>query len=96
VNIGNPAEFTILELATRVIDMTGSKSRIVRLPLPNDDPRQRKPDISRANDLLRWKPLTPLQEGLARTIAYFETLLRDDAVRASLVRDETGRLAAQG
>jgi UDP-glucuronate decarboxylase len=96
VNIGNPAEFTILELATRIIDMTGSKSRIVRLPLPNDDPRQRKPDISRANDLLRWKPLTPLQEGLARTIAYFETLLRDDAVRASLVRDETGRLAAQG
>jgi UDP-glucuronate decarboxylase len=96
VNIGNPAEFTILELATRIIDMTGSKSRIVRLPLPNDDPRQRKPDISRANDLLGWKPLTPLQEGLARTIAYFETLLRDDAVRASLVRDETGRLAAQG
>jgi UDP-glucuronate decarboxylase len=96
VNIGNPAEFTILGLATLIIDMTGSKSRIVRLPLPNDDPRQRKPDISRANDLLRWKPLTPLQEGLARTIAYFETLLRDDAVRASLVRDETGRLAAQG
>jgi UDP-glucuronate decarboxylase len=96
VNIGNPAEFTILELATLIIDMTGSKSRIVRLPLPNDDPRQRKPDISRANDLLGWKPLTPLQEGLARTIAYFETLLRDDAVRASLVRDETGRLAAQG
>jgi UDP-glucuronate decarboxylase len=96
VNIGNPAEFTILGLATLIIDMTGSKSRIVRLPLPNDDPRQRKPDISRANDLLGWKPLTPLQEGLARTIAYFETLLRDDAVRASLVRDETGRLAAQG
>jgi UDP-glucuronate decarboxylase len=96
VNIGNPAEFTILGLATLIIDMTGSKSRIVRLPLPNDDPRQRRPDISRANDLLGWKPLTPLQEGLARTIAYFETLLRDDAVRASLVRDETGRLAAQG
>jgi UDP-glucuronate decarboxylase len=96
VNIGNPGEFTILQLATQIIAMTGSKSRIVHLPLPNDDPRQRRPDISRANELLGWKPLTPLQEGLARTIAYFDTLLSDGDVRASIVRDTTGKLAAQG
>jgi nucleoside-diphosphate-sugar epimerase len=75
MNLGNPAEFTILELATYIIEMTGSRSRIVRLPLPGDDPRQRRPDIPRASKFLGWKPRTPLKKGLDRTIGYFETLL---------------------
>jgi UDP-glucuronate decarboxylase len=96
MNLGNPAEFTILELATHIIGMTGSGSRIIHLPLPHDDPQQRRPDISLANDLLGWKPRTPLQEGLARTIAYFETLLSDGGLKASLVRDIMEKHAAQG
>ena len=87
INIGNPSEFSILELAATVIEMTGSRSRIAHRPLPENDPRQRQPDISRAKQLLSWQPRTPLKEGLARTIAYFEELLRDDAVRASLERE---------
>jgi UDP-glucuronate decarboxylase len=84
INIGNPDEFSMLHLATTVIDLTGSRSRIVHRPLPEDDPRQRQPDISRANDLLSWRPKIPLREGLARTITYFETLLSDQGVRATL------------
>ena len=91
VNIGNPAEFSILDLATTVIKMTGSRSRIAHKPLPENDPRQRQPDISKAKELLSWKPRTPLTEGLARTIAYFDELLRDNAVRASLERDLCSR-----
>jgi UDP-glucuronate decarboxylase len=87
VNIGNSTEFTILELAMQVIEMTGSRSRIVRLPLPEDDPRQRQPDISLARELLAWTPRTPLKEGLVHTIAYFETLLIDKGIRESLIRD---------
>ncbi len=64
INIGNPTEFTILELATQVIDLTGSRSRIVHRPMPEDDPRQRRPDISKAQDMLQWAPRTPLREGL--------------------------------
>ncbi|MBR6374059.1 MAG: SDR family oxidoreductase [Victivallales bacterium] len=78
VNIGNPGEFTILQLAEMVIELTGSKSKIVKRPLPADDPRQRKPDISKAKALLGWEPSTPLREGLAKTIAYFDQLLKDD------------------
>lgn len=78
VNLGNPGEFTILQLAENVIELTGSKSRIVRLPLPADDPRQRKPDISLARRLLDWEPVTPLREGLTRTIEYFDRLLAED------------------
>jgi UDP-glucuronate decarboxylase len=96
VNLGNPSEFTILELATLIIEMTGSGSRIVHLPRPGDDPRQRRPDISRANELLGWKPRTPLKEGLARTIAYFERLLSDRRIRDSAIRDMTVTCAAQG
>jgi UDP-glucuronate decarboxylase len=81
INIGNPDEFSMLQLASTVIELTGSRSRIVHRPLPEDDPRQRQPDISRANDLLEWRPKTPLREGLAHTIAYFETLLREENVR---------------
>jgi UDP-glucuronate decarboxylase len=80
VNIGNPTEFTIQQLATMIIAMTGSRSRVVHRALPQDDPRQRRPDISRANDLLSWTPGTPLKEGLTKTIAYFERLLTDASV----------------
>src|SRR5262245_626740 len=85
INIGNPGEFSILDLATQVIDLTGSRSRIVHRPMPQDDPRQRRPDISKANDLLGWSPCTPLKEGLQRTIDYFEVLLKDQAIRTMLV-----------
>jgi UDP-glucuronate decarboxylase len=76
INIGNPDEFTIRELAETVIELTGSASRIVALPLPEDDPRQRQPDITKARELLGWTPTIKLREGLRRTIAYFEDLLR--------------------
>ena len=76
VNIGNPGEFSILELANEVIRLTGSKSKIIFEPLPQDDPRQRKPDISLAYENLNgWKPSIKLEEGLTKTIAYFEKLL---------------------
>jgi len=75
INMGNPVEFTILELAKKVIALTGSSSKIVRLPLPEDDPKQRKPDIQRARDTLGWEPAIGLEDGLTRTIEYFQTLL---------------------
>jgi len=71
VNIGNPQELTILEFAERIIRLTKSKSKIVFKPLPQDDPKQRQPDISRAKKLLGWEPVVPLEEGLKRTVAYF-------------------------
>lgn len=75
VNIGNPGEFTILELAEKVIEMTGSKSKLVYHPLPADDPMQRQPDISLARKVLQWEPRIELEEGLKKTIAYFESQL---------------------
>jgi UDP-glucuronate decarboxylase len=75
VNLGNPGEFTIRALAERVIALTGSRSRLVHRPLPSDDPRQRRPDIGLAMRLLDWKPTVELDEGLSRTIAYFDNLL---------------------
>ena len=81
INIGNPTEFTIMQLASQVVELTGSRSRIVQRPIPQDDPRQRRPDISKAQDTLNWSPHMPLKEGLTRTIDYFETLLRDQDVR---------------
>ena len=75
MNLGNPNELTIRELAEAVIDMTGSRSPLVHLPLPSDDPRQRQPDISLARTTLDWEPDTPLREGLGRTIEYFRQLL---------------------
>ena len=78
VNIGNPGEFTILQLAELVIEITGSKSRIVRKELPADDPKQRRPDITLAEKLLDWRPTTPLREGLKHTVAYFDELLKTD------------------
>ena len=74
VNLGNPGEFSMRQLADLVIELTGSRSRIAHGPLPQDDPRQRKPDISLADAELGWQPTVPLREGLMRTIAYFETL----------------------
>lgn len=88
INIGNPTEFSMLELASMVIDMTGSRSRVVHRPLPENDPRQRRPDISRAQELLSWSPRTQLKEGLIRTIAYFENLLSESGVRAVLTADK--------
>ncbi|MBE0651554.1 MAG: SDR family oxidoreductase [Bacteroidales bacterium] len=79
VNTGNPGEFTILELAEKVIDMTGSKSKIVYKPLPSDDPMQRKPDISLAKEKLNWEPKIPLEQGLVKTIEYFDQLLKSDS-----------------
>ncbi|HOH72716.1 MAG TPA: SDR family oxidoreductase [Syntrophales bacterium] len=75
VNLGNPSEFTIFELAENVIRLTGSTSRIVFRPLPQDDPAQRRPDIARAERLLSWQPRVPLAEGLANTVAYFREVL---------------------
>jgi UDP-glucuronate decarboxylase len=75
VNLGNPNEFTIRQLAEAVIDLTGSASKIVDKPLPQDDPKQRQPDISLARAELDWEPTTQLREGLAHTIAYFDDLL---------------------
>jgi UDP-glucuronate decarboxylase len=85
INIGNPEEFTIYELASKIIALTGSRSRIVHRPQPQDDPRQRRPDISKAGDTLGWAPHTALEDGLIRTIRYFDELLSEDDVRPSLV-----------
>jgi UDP-glucuronate decarboxylase len=74
VNIGNPGEFTIKQLAELVVELTGSKSKIIYLPLPNDDPLQRKPDISLAKAKLGWEPRVELRDGLMKTIAYFKSL----------------------
>ena len=75
INLGNPGEFTILQLAEKVIQMTGAKSKIVNRPLPGDDPMQRKPDLTLARQKLGWEPVTALDEGLQRTIDFFEKLL---------------------
>jgi len=75
VNLGNPGEFTMLELANKVIEQTGSKSTIVHKPLPKDDPTQRKPVIELAKKELGWEPTIPLEEGLKKTIAYFEKVI---------------------
>ena len=76
VNVGNPTEFTILELAQLIIRMTGSKSKLVFMPLPQDDPQQRQPNIEKATQLLGWKPTVPLEQGLQSTIEYFDRHLK--------------------
>ncbi|SOE53330.1 UDP-glucuronate decarboxylase [Fibrobacter sp. UWT3] len=76
VNIGNPGEFTMLELAKEVLDLTGSKSKIVYKPLPGDDPKMRRPNIDLAKSALGWEPKIPLRQGLEKTIVYFEELLK--------------------
>jgi UDP-glucuronate decarboxylase len=76
INIGNPTEFTILELGELVLELTGSKSKLVFEPLPSDDPKQRQPDIGKAKEELNWEPKIPLRDGLVKTIDYFDELLR--------------------
>jgi UDP-glucuronate decarboxylase len=87
INIGNPTEFSILQLASTIVEMTGSRSRIVQRPLPENDPRQRKPDISRAQESLSWAPRIGLKDGLILTIAYFEKLLGEQGMRELLTRE---------
>ena len=70
----------MLQLANAVLELTGSKSRIVRRPLPQDDPKQRQPDITKAKQLFGWEAVTPLRDGLKKTIAYFEALLREPGI----------------
>ncbi|MGH9928943.1 MAG: NAD-dependent epimerase/dehydratase family protein, partial [Pyrinomonadaceae bacterium] len=77
VNLGNPGEFTIKQLAEEVVKICDSKSGVKYLPLPEDDPKQRKPDISRAQTLLDWNPTIPLNEGLKKTVADFKQRVRD-------------------
>ena len=86
LNIGNPKEFTIIELAELVIEMTATKSKVRFEPLPSDDPRQRRPDISRAKAVLGWEPKTQLREGLVRTIAYFDKLFSEGATPVLALR----------
>jgi UDP-glucuronate decarboxylase len=76
-------------LASLIVDVTGSRSRIVHRPRPQDDPRQRRPDISKANDVLSWSPKTGLADGLMRTVEYFDELLSDGAIRARVVCDQS-------
>ena len=77
INLGNPGEFTMIELAENVIELTGSNSKLIFEPLPEDDPKQRKPDITLAKEKLGWEPTVPLREGLAKTIEYFDGLLKE-------------------
>lgn len=85
INLGNPNEFSIKELATIVIRLTGSRSQIIHHPLPQDDPRQRQPDISKSRQLLSWNPHIALEDGLKQTIAFFEKLLSEKSVKESLI-----------
>ncbi len=94
INIGNPVEFSMLQLATTVLDLTGSRSRIVHRPLPEDDPRQRKPDISKAQDLLGWKPTIQLKDGLVKTIEYFEGLIREPGIMKLIDEGSANKLLA--
>ncbi len=84
INIGNPTELSITELAGLIVEQTGSRSRIVHKDSLQDDPRQRRPDISRAREQLSWAPSVELKEGLGRTIAYFDQLLSDQGHRISM------------
>jgi UDP-glucuronate decarboxylase len=77
INIGNPKEFTMIELAEAVIRLTGSKSQLVYMPLPQDDPKQRQPNIDQARSKLGWEPTLALEEGLKKTIAYFKQTLSE-------------------
>ena len=83
INCGNPAEMTILDLAKMVISATGARSKIVHDPLPQDDPKQRRPDIALAGKVLGWRPTVELSEGLRRTIVYFEGLMSDGGRRGA-------------
>jgi len=79
VNLGNPREFTVRELAEKVVHFTGSKSKLIFMPLPQDDPKQRQPDIKLARDKLSWEPTISLDDGLKETIAYFKKILGESS-----------------
>lgn len=81
INLGNPVEMTIRELAEQVLDLTGSKSEIIHKPLPQDDPKTRRPDITKAKETLGWEPKIPLREGLTKTVAYFDGLMRSNMIQ---------------
>jgi UDP-glucuronate decarboxylase len=83
INLGNPSEFSIRELAELILDLTGSRSKVVHRSLPQDDPRQRQPDISEAERLLNWHPTVALKEGLLKTIPYFERVVAEGTVERS-------------
>jgi len=93
-NLGNPGEFTVRELAEKVIALTNSKSKIVHQPLPNDDPKQRQPDIVLARERLGWQPTVPLEQGLSKTIAYFEDLIRRTTRCKNLMDEENNNEVA--
>ena len=90
INIGNRNEFTIHELAELVIELTGTKSKIIYEPLRSDDPRRRQPDIARAREVLGWEPKTQLRAGLAKTIAYFDRLLSEESASGVALRRSPG------
>jgi UDP-glucuronate decarboxylase len=87
INLGNPNEYSVVQLASTIIDLTGSKSKIVRRPIPQDDPRQRQTDISKAREILGRSPTCQLREGMQRTIDYFEDLLKDAGLRAAVMAE---------
>jgi UDP-glucuronate decarboxylase len=90
INLGNPGEFTIKDLAEIVIDMTGSSSELIYLPLPQNDPRQRQPDITLAKERLHWQPSVALRDGLSRTIEHFDSLLSADHVVETIENSALG------
>jgi hypothetical protein len=90
INLGNPAEFTMIDLAELVIELTGSSSKIVRLPRPVDDPQRRRPDISKAKDQLGWRPCVEFHDGLQRTIAYFSDALDQESLTTGLLLNGRG------
>jgi UDP-glucuronate decarboxylase len=97
VNLGNPVEVEVVQLARMIIELTGSSSRIVSRPLPVDDPPRRRPDIARARDLLGWQPRVALEAGLCRTIEYFEQRLRREPdFAAEPLMQSTALLARAG
>jgi UDP-glucuronate decarboxylase len=90
INLGNPGEFTIRQLAQAVIELTGSASKLVARPLPQDDPRQRQPDLSLAREILGWQPTTKLRDGLTMAIAHFRKLLAEDPAPLTAVEKAAG------
>ena len=94
INIGNAVEFSMLQLATTILELTGSRSHIVYRSLPQDDPRQRQPNITKAQELLGWQPNTPLKEGLIKTVTYFEDFLREPGILDPLGEDPKDMIKA--
>ena len=90
INLGNATELSVRQLAEVILDLTGSRSKIIHRPLPPDDPKKRCPDIDEAERLLGWRPETPLREGLAKTIPYFEKLLAEGKIQRSSSLMEAG------